>query len=273
MTQLHLALAQRVGNLFAKRPEVESIALGGSQGRNRDEASDIDLYVYTSSEIPVEVRIEIMEMTGGSSWASMGLDFWGPGDEWFDAETGIEVDMVYFDVQWMEDQIRRVMQDHQASMGYSTCFPFTVRNSQVFYDPKDWFAGMQKICRQPYPEPLRRNIITKNHPVLREVIPSYAFQIEKAIKRSDLVSLNHRLAGLMESYFDIIFAVNYQLHPGEKRLVDKAVTSCEKLPESFHADISAVLEHSAGGDTRLLERLNQLLDRLDKLLEAEGFSC
>jgi hypothetical protein len=201
----------------------------------------------------------------------MGLNFWGPGDEWFDVETGIEVDIVYFDTQWMEDQIRRVVLDHQASMGYGTCFWYTVRGSQIFYDPNAWFAGLQKICQQPYPEPLRYNIITHNYPVLREIIPSYFFQIEKAVKRCDLVSVNHRLAGLLAGYFDIIFALNRELHPGEKRLVEKAVASCQKLPENMETEINAVLTSTAVGDARLLDHLATLLDHLDRLLLQEGF--
>ena len=271
MTTKHLQLAQRVADLFAERPEVEAVALGGSQGSSRDAASDIDLYVYTHTDIPVKVRVEIMERSGGASRASMGLDFWGPGDEWFNAETGIEVDMVYFGAQWMEDQIKRVVLNHQASMGYSTCFWYMMRNSQVFHDPKGWFANLQEICHQPYPEPLRQNIITKNHPVLREVIPSYAYQIEKAVKRGDLVSINHRLAGLLASYFDILFALNRQLHPGEKRLVAKAIASCQRLPENMEAEIHAVLTSAALGDQKLLEDLSTLLDHLDQLLVQEGF--
>ena len=272
MKTKYAELAKRVACLFADRPEVEAVALGGSLGgKHTDAASDIDLYVYTNTDIPPEVRVEIMERSGGARRASMGLNFWGPGDEWFDAETGIEVDMVYFDAQWMEDQVKRVVLNHQPSMGYSTCFWYTVRQSQTFYDPNGWFASIQEICQQPYPEPLRQNIIAHNHPVLRQIIPSYFFQIEKAVKRADLVSVNHRLAGLLASYFDIIFAFNRELHPGEKRLIQKTVASCERLPENMQADLQEVLTQSGVGDRQFLARLKDLLDHLDQLLAQEGF--
>jgi len=272
MPEIYLTLANRVAGLFAELPEVEAVALSGSQrGDHTDSASDIDLYVYTHADIPVDVRTDIMNRAGGASRASMGLNFWGPGDEWFDAQTGIEVDMVYFGARWMEDQIRRVMQDHQPSLGYSTCFPFTVQNSQVFYDPNKWFAGLQKICQQPYPEKLRENIIQHNVPVLREIIPSYTFQIEKAVKRGDLVSINHRLAGLLASYFDILFALNRQLHPGEKQLVEKAVASCKLFPENMKDEIDTVLTSAAKGGGELLDKLTTLLDHLDQLLVRNGF--
>ena len=45
---------------------------------------------------------------------------------------------------------------------------------------------------------------------------SYYEQIEKAIKRDDKNSINHRISAFMASYFDIIFAKNKMLHPGEK---------------------------------------------------------
>ena len=272
MKTKHMQLARCIADLFAERLEVEAVALSGSlSGSHTDSASDIDLYVYTVTDIPVEVRTEIMERSGGASRASMGLNFWGPGDEWFDAETGIEVDIVYFSAQWMEDQIKRVVLDHQASMGYSTCFWYTVQGSQVFYDPKGWFVKLHKTCQHPYPEPLRNNIITHNHPVLRKIIPSYFSQLEKAVNRCDFVSINHRLTGLLASYFDILFALNEQLHPGEKRLVEKAVTSCKKLPENMDADLQDIFVSAGEGSPDFLAQVTNLLDHLDQLLVQEGF--
>ena len=268
----HINLVKRLADMFAELPQVEAVALGGSlRGGRVDPASDIDLYVYTRTDIPLEARQNIMERAGGARRASMGLSFWGPGDEWFDAETGIEVDMIYFDAQWMEDQIRRVVMDHQASLGYSTCLWYTVNHSQVFYDPNAWFAGLGEICQQSYPEPLRQNIIAYNHPVLRQIIPSYYYQIAKAVKRGDLVSINHRLTGLLACYFDIIFALNYELHPGEKRLVEMAIAKCQKLPENMGEEVKAVLASSASADADFLSRLNVFLDHLDHLLAKEGF--
>ena len=72
---------------------------------------------------------------------------------------------------------------------------------------------------------LRQNIIALNYPVLRGVIPAYANQLEKAVKRHDLVSVNHRLAALFASYFDIIFAVSRQLHSCAAEPVAMAIAS------------------------------------------------
>lgn len=93
----------------------------------------------------------------------------------------------------------------------------------------------------PFPEPLRRAIIAKNHPVLRQVIPSYRHQIAKAIRWQDLVSLNHRVAALLTSYFKGLFALNRLPHPGEKWLLKLAVERCAKLPPRMVAQVEGLL--------------------------------
>ena len=172
----------------------------------------------------------------------------------------------------MEDQLRRVQVDHQASLGYSTCFWYTLQHSQILYDPNGWFTNLQDAGKVEYPEPLRASIIALNHPVLREIIPSYAYQIKKAVLRGDLVSINHRLAALLASYFDIIFAFNRQLHPGEKRLVEHAQNRCSKLPDNMVEDIQRLLATGATGDPISQIYMDKLLDSLDSILMSEGFA-
>jgi hypothetical protein len=171
MSSSYSTLAHRLAEMFAELPQVEAIALGGSHSRQLSDAcSDIDLYVYTRSDIPLTTRQAIVDRAGGATKADLGLTHWGPGDEWVDAATGIEVDIIYFETRWMENQIQRVWREHQASLGYTTCFCYTIRHAQIFSDPRNWLAGLQSLCQQEYPEPLRCNIIAFNHPVLRGVI-------------------------------------------------------------------------------------------------------
>lgn len=271
----HQKLAAEIAGYFAELPQVKAVALSGSRGQGAgrtDAASDIDLYVYTSGSVPVADRQAIVEHSGGATVANLDLNYWGPGDEWYNAPTGIEVDIVYFDARWMDEQITRVVEKHEASLGYTTCFWHTVRQSAILYDPKAWFAQLQARCQVEYPEPLRRNIVSLNHPVLRGIIPAYAPQIEKAVARRDLVSINHRVAALLASYFDILFAVNRLLHPGEKRMIDFAVRNCSLLPANFEADLEAVLLLSAAQVSELPKRVTALLDHLDEILVQKEFS-
>ncbi|MBN1486241.1 MAG: DUF4037 domain-containing protein [Anaerolineae bacterium] len=270
-TSPHLELAQELAGLFSKFSTVEAVGLGGSlTGTTTDRDSDIDLYVYTNQVIPLQERVAIADRLG-TSQRDMNLQFWDLGDEWYDATTGIEVDLIYWDPAWIAGQIDRVVVHHQASVGYSTCFWHTIHTTQVLYDKVDWLKGLKEKCKVPYPESLRRAIVAKNHPILRNVIPAYAHQIEKAMKRNDAVSVNHRVAGLIASYFDALFALNRVLHPGEKRLVQKAYKHCEKVPPKMGEQVENVVKAAQPGNTSLLTYVEDLIDGLDALLFQEGF--
>jgi hypothetical protein len=269
-----LSLAQDVAGYFATLPEVVAVALAGSQTAGAsDESSDLDIYIYTHGEIPRDVRAAIAaRRTDPASQVEIGNDFWGPGDEWPDAQSGRMLDLVYFDARWMTEQLERVLVHHQASVGYSTAFWSTIRRSWPLSDPDGWFARLQTLADQPYPEPLRRAIVAKNHPILRANISSYLHQLEKAFQRRDRVSLNHRLAGLLASYFDILFALNRQPHPGEKRLLRLTRDLCPMQPPDFEAQVEALLcaQAASWDDPSLFYHANTLIDGLDTLLAAEG---
>lgn len=268
----HLRLAQHIAVLLAELPQVQAIALSGSQGSQmHDHASDIDLYVYTTGDIPVEQRANVMQHSGGATRADIGLNYWGPGDEWIDAASGIEVDLVYFDAGWIQDQLRRLLEMHQPNLGYTTCFWHTVRSGLLLFDRDGWYASLQALADRPYPDALRQNIIAWNLPVLRGVIPALARQIEKAAQRNDRVSLNHRLAALLASYFDIIFALNRVLHPGEKRLLTWVEKLCPLRPSGMRVDVEALLRAAGENAPDLTLHLDRLLINLEALLEQQGF--
>jgi hypothetical protein len=268
MTTPHLDLARRLAHRFITLPEVVAVALAGSRGAGgvaSDPSSDIDVYVYTRGDVPLKVRRGIMEAEGGATRADMGNTFWGPGDEWLDAATGIHVDVVLFDAAWMADQVARSLERHEPSLGYTTCFWHTVRGSLALEDPGGWFAALQAAAAVPYPEPLRQRVIAFNRAVLRGTLPAYDRQLAKAAARNDLVSVNHRLAGLLASYFDILFAFNRATHPGEKRLM-AAASGLARTPTGMADDLRDLLETATTDLAGLPGRVDRLLDALDALL-------
>jgi len=267
----HQDLALQLAGLYSQFTQVQSVAISGSltSGVVTDLASDIDLYIYTTAPIPLEDRIALVEAVGGASRADMNLDFWDPGDEWFHAATGIEADVMYWDTAWVEDMLDRVVNRCQVSLGYTTAHWNTIQKSRALFDRNGWFARLQADYAVAYPEPLRRAIIARNHAILRGVIPAYFHQIEKAARRGDPVSVNHRVAALLASYFDIVFAVNRVLHPGEKRLIDQAQRLCIRLPGGMASQIEQVLRSAGMPGGSVIADVECLLDQMDTWLKNE----
>lgn len=265
------ALIRELVALFAALPQVEAVALGGSRASGRvDAASDFDVYVCTNDVVPLETRREFVRQLGRASVDNLGHDYFGGGDEWLDAQTGAHFDVMYFGLEWLKEQVERPLVHHQPSLGYSTAFAYTVSRARIVHDPDETFAALQAVTQGPYPDALREAVVRYNHPMLRGTISSYWAQLEKAAARHDIMSLNHRLAALLASYFDIIFAVNRALHPGEKRLVATALETCPNLPENFESDVTETLR-AVGDGARLLPALTRLLNALDGWLVRDGF--
>jgi hypothetical protein len=263
-------LAASVAAAFADLPAVTAVALAGSGVSGvTDEQSDLDLYVYAGAPVAMADRVAIA--TSFATRPEVGNDFWEPGDEWIDAQTGRHVDVMYRTPLWIEEQLERVLVRHEASVGYSTCFWHNVLHSTPLFDRSGWYRALQAAARRPYPQPLRRAIIATNHPILRQTLSSYLAQIQRAVRRGDSVSIQHRVTALLASYFDVLFAVNELPHPGEKRLLQLATTRCTKTPPEMEAQINALLQTAARpASPVIVTHVNALLDSLDDLLAIEG---
>ncbi|MDQ3929177.1 MAG: nucleotidyltransferase domain-containing protein, partial [Chloroflexota bacterium] len=123
-----VTLAQTIAEIFSAQSEVEAVALGGSVSTEHAGAdSDIDLYVYATHEIPTETRSRIINAR--ATYAEINNRFWEPGDEWKEAESGIAVDVMYRRLDWIEEQLDRVLVRYEASLGYSTAIWHNVRKS------------------------------------------------------------------------------------------------------------------------------------------------
>ncbi|MBA3415964.1 MAG: DUF4037 domain-containing protein [Chloroflexia bacterium] len=264
------ALAAEVAAALGSLPGVVAVAAAGSHLAGADDPdSDIDLYVYAAEPPPLAARAALAARFATA--AEIGNEAWEPGDEWVAARTGIAVDVIYRTPAWIETQLDRVLVRHEAALGCSTCFWHNLRYSRPLVDRDGWYRRLQAAAARPYPEPLKRAVVARNHPVLRQTLSSYRHQIALAVRRDDAVSIQHRTTALLASSFDIIFAVNELPHPGEKRLLWHATTRCARLPAGFADDVSALLGVAASpaGDV-ILARVDALLDGLDDLLADEG---
>ena len=263
-------MLDKITDWFKTFPQVRAVGIGGSTASGySDPASDIDLYIFTDKDVPVAERMDFIGKI--SSRHEVGQDYFGPDDEFFYDEIGREIDCIYFDTSWIEDMVDDIWIRHDARNGYTTCFFYTIRSCTVLFDKDGWLKDMKDKIGTDYPEELRENIIRRNMLLLQDKpFSSYSEQIAKAVKRKDSVSIIHRTAAFLESYFDIIFAVNGLLHPGEKRLVGYALKNCRALPEGFENNINALLS-SMSSDKDSLPRITEtMVQELKKTLVSEG---
>ena len=184
--------------------QVEAIALGGSRatGRN-DEKSDYDVYVYLSDFVDEKIRRDVLEKY--CKYMEIGNSFWELEDD-VTLKDGIDMDIIYRNMTDFENMISSVVDNCVAWNGYTTCMWHILITSKIVYDKSDKLKELQTRYQIPYPKDLKKNIISKNMNLLSGMLPSFDTQIEKAEKRKDFVSVNHRVTEFLASYFDIIFA-------------------------------------------------------------------
>lgn len=238
-------------------PQIEAIALGGSRaGENFDEKSDYDVYLYVTDPVDEEVRREIILKY--CDYMELGNHFWELEDN-CTLKNGIDIDILYRSLDDFTADVASVVEGCNARNGYTTCMWHNLLNCKIIYDK----TGRLKACKErfsvPYPEKLRENIISQNMRLLSDNLPSYDGQIKKAVERHDFVSVNHRTSAFLESYFDVIFALNRVTHPGEKRLVQLCLKNCEILPRDFEKNLNSFLSH-------LFTQPELIADDLDKIL-------
>lgn len=248
---------------LSQLPQVEAVALGGSHTVNMHDAlSDYDLYVYTSAEIPIKIREKITEES--CDYIELNNQFWETEDDGI-LKNGTEIDIIYRSLAWLDQQLSHIVFNHQASVGYSSCFWFNLLNSHITFDREQQLNKLKSKYSIPYPEALAKNIVAKNAPLLSSSIACYPKQIEKAIKRNDRISVNHRVAAYLASYFDVLFAINKLPHPGEKRMLTYSQARCSLLPEGMSEDINAILDLAANNDLNLISLLKENSEKLLQL--------
>ena len=249
---------------FASLPQVEAIALGGSRAGDRyDEKSDYDVYLYCTSPVSEATRKEILAKH--CSYMELGNHYWEYEDN-CTLNNGIDIDILYRNLDHFIADISTVVELCQGRNGYTTCMWHNLLNCKILYDRTGRLAAAKQRFDIPYPAALKQEIVTRNYRLLHGILPSYDLQISKAILRGDLFSVNHRVTAFLESYFDILFALNGQTHPGEKRLISLCKERCPVLPDHFEENITHLLRDMYAAPDCVTADLARVICELDKIL-------
>lgn len=258
-------LAEEVAAAFAALPQVEAVWLGGSHASGRaDDTSDLDLYVYTSAELPVAVRSDVIEPR--ASVAEVGYDFWEVEDYWLERASGTKAEAMYRRPEWETQHLEDLFANSRAQLGFSTTRWAAVVHARVLFDRSGWSNEVKALADRPYPDDLAAAIIRSNVGVLRGTLVTQTAALTAALERDDLVFAYSRVTGILNSYFDALFALNQTLHPGAKRQL-AAAQELALTPEGMIDDVGSLLRSPIA---ELPEKAERLIDGLEGLLRERG---
>jgi len=261
-------LLQEVIEGLSQRPEVEALALAGSRGEGGtpDPKSDWDLYVYLVAPLDPEVRRGLLAPR--STVLELDQRFWEAEDDG-ELNDGTVYELIYRRLDDFGAAVARVVDNHEAQVGYTTCFWHNLRTSRVLWDREGRLRALQARFAVAYPLELKKAVVAKNWPLLNRALPNFRDQVAKALNRGDWVSVQHRTAAYLASAFDLVFAANGATHPGEKRLAALSA-ALPSLPSDWNNLLAAVDRAGWGTKVTLPEALDQLTKALGVFLERRG---
>ncbi|MDE7178128.1 MAG: DUF4037 domain-containing protein [Lachnospiraceae bacterium] len=199
----------------------------------------------------------------------IGNSFWELEDD-CTLKDGVDIDILYRNLEDFSRDIHSVVEKHIAHNGYTTCMWHNLIHSRILYDKNGKLTTLQNKYNVPYPDGLKDNIIKQNLRLLRGNLPSYDLKIKKAIIRKDWVSVNHRTAAFLESYFDIIFALNKLTHPGEKRMLQYAKEQAEILPVNFEENLNCLFQNLFTDPDMVLRTLTAIIFAVESVMETSA---
>ncbi|AIO18314.1 hypothetical protein KQ51_00426 [Candidatus Izimaplasma bacterium HR1] len=258
--------------LFKKLHEceaIEALVLGGSRATGCfDINSDYDYYVYLKKQLSEKER-EVL-LNEFMCYMEYSNQFWELEDDGI-LKNGIDIEFIYRTVEEIEEMMDNLLVKGYTKHGYSTCFVDNLLKSKIIFDKQNRIALMRDKYSKLLTEDFYDKIIYSNFPLIMDKMPSLYYQVEKAILRNDLLSLNHRTTEYFAIYFDILFAVNRKTHPGEKRMLEMALELRNK-PKGMKEDIQLYFEHLFVEKDKSLKLLEKISNELYKLLIDQGYN-
>lgn len=249
---------------LAEIEEIEAIALGGSRADEHfDQKSDYDLYVYCQKTVSEEKRREILSRYCVEM--EIGNHFWEYEDN-CTLKNGIDIDIIYRNLGDFVRDVESVVEGFNARNGYTTCMWHNLLHCRIIADKTGKLNAAKTRFSVPYPPQLKQNIIERNMCLLSSSLPAYRTQIAKASARGDRNSILHRTSAFLESYFDIIFALNELTHPGEKRLVSLCKSQCKILPADFEKNLKALFDSVSKENGEVVSAAEKIINELKKVL-------
>ena len=254
-------ILQQIVAAVADLPGFAAISLGGSAATGlADENSDLDLHVYWRAPLaaPAERAARLAQIADAGSVEVDILD-WGREDNL--RAGGRLVELIYVPLDELRAEVEQAYGEGLISEGYTTARLFYLANNRPLHDPAGELSAMRERLLAEYPEPTRR-LLLQYHPAL---LRTYLGHLRLAQSRGDLLAAQHRRYTVQMVFFNLLFALNRQYHPGEKRLLIHS-QRCTLRPADLTARWSRVARLAAD-DPELVAELGSLVDNLCSMIE------
>jgi hypothetical protein len=256
-------MLQRVVAAIADLPGVAAITLGGSAAAGlADAASDLDVYVFYHEPLAAtQDRSARLRLLADAGTLKAGLTTFGLEDHLY--VQGNLIELVYFDLDRLSAETEQAYGAGLSSEGYTTSFLYTLCRSEVLHDATGEATALRAQLQAGYPEPTRARLL-REYP---EVLVYYLGLLRVGQGRNDLLFVQHLRYSIQMIFFNLLFALNRQYHPGGKRLLAHALR-CEVQPTDLDArwNDTTRLPADAGA---LAEQLEALIDDLIRLIKAD----
>jgi predicted nucleotidyltransferase len=255
---------QQVVAAMADLPGIATIALGGSTAAGLADAdSDFDVYIYYRQPLAAPAdRAARLRPLADVGTLEVDIPTFGLEDHLHMRAKLIE--LVYLDLDRLSADARQAYGQGLSSEGYTTALLYILACSPLLHDLTGEVTALQAQLQAGYPEPTRARLLRENPELLR-----YFLELLRiSQRRGDLLYVQHMRYSLQMVFFNLLFALNRLYHPGGKRLLRHA-QRCgiqpAHLPERWN-DIARL----SVDDSALADRLEQLIDDLCRLIEAES---
>lgn len=249
-------------------PAVQAVAVVGSHASGTAaDKSDVDLFIYVDevNDELAEARARVIADLAEPSQPSMaGVPGHANTDAWVVRGTPIWVDAMYWTTSWAADELDWRLVRCSPKAGYTTAFWRSIRSGLPVFERSDWHRQLQARAAAPYPDELRAAIMGLNRDLVGWENPfSFRNQAATAASRGDGVAAHNAVSKWLASYFDMLFAANRVLHPGEKRLTDFVERECEVLPHRFLTDVDELIRLTATQTSVIGPHMDDMVENLE----------
>lgn len=270
------AKAAPVIEALSKSQGVKAVICFGSYAmRNNDEHSDIDLYAFCDTVIPLAaVRKEALGIIEGVSQLEIDHTETGWDDQWCPVGDslkldGLLVEIGYNTLGWLETVARKV-KEGALSIPELRFRPYTMLGlldtAVVLYDPERIIQRI-RLKLYPFPFALKRALLAQSIPVAKGSLGDLRDYAKRGIGNR---AFHFHLERVLDAMDSILFALNERYSPATKRVED-LYTELKTVPVDFMSRYTMLLETplTAQGRKDIVSTLESLLEELENMTEKD----